>query len=452
MVDVRRAYSRWLRRRLLWLGPSFLLSCAVGAELAADPNLPGWVRIPSLALAGGVALLFTMLGVQTILVGREKSLGRGRRAQLLRTELRPYRGIAFASLLLLLMLLAVPSLFPEQPPILVPSVHRPPGHAVEARIPAPAPAPPPAVAVPAEVPVPAPVPAPAPETPVAPPPTPPQIVPEIVRIPELPMRLEDFERPALPVVQEERSPELDRFGMKHRPGPEDDVFSDLSIGRQALNRVGLPAESDPVSWIPPELRVDAMIVTRTGPWRGAAFEMSCDLPIGRDDSVRLTYAVVMLNNELEFDGIEPSFAWHRATFEYVRRLAGYTRSASFDLALRIGMTVDRIGTHEAGMRFNPDLRPSPWLGLESALWEDEGVGLVLQAGHSFATRLTGGLSSVTDLRVVVRIDLGERSSLELGYRMMTVQFRDKNGPSSDDYDDKMSQTFRGPVLGLALRF
>src|SRR5687768_4942466 len=101
MVDVRRAYGRWLKRRLLWLAPSFLLSCAVGLTVLLDPAMPDWVRIPSLALAAGVTSVFAALSAQTFLVLREKRRGRDRRAQLLRKELNPYPAVGLASLLLL---------------------------------------------------------------------------------------------------------------------------------------------------------------------------------------------------------------------------------------------------------------------------------------------------------------------------------------------------------------
>jgi hypothetical protein len=161
---------------------------------------------------------------------------------------------------------------------------------------------------------------------------------------------------------------------------------------------------------------------------------------------------MMLTDDHEFDGVEPSFTWHRGTIEYVRRLAGYTRQSTFDLAVMIGMSIDQLSTHQALTTFNSSPRLSPWFGLESAIWEDDGVGLLLRVGHSLGTRLTGGSSSVTEVKVVVRIDLGEKSSLELGYRIVSARFRDKHGAAREDYVDKLDRSFMGPVAGLALRF
>jgi len=163
-------------------------------------------------------------------------------------------------------------------------------------------------------------------------------------------------------------------------------------------------------------------------------------------------SAMMLTDDHEMDGVEPSFTWHRGTVEYVRRIFGYHRQSTFDLAFMIGMSMDRLSTHEALIRFDSSPRISPWFGLESAIWEDDGVGLILRVGQSIATHLTRGWSSVTDLRVAVRIDLGESSSLELGYRIVSVRFRDRHGPTDGDYTDKMDRSFMGPVLGFALRF
>jgi hypothetical protein len=445
MIDVRRAYRAWLKRRLLWLVPSFLLAVIVVVVLASDPDLSSWVRLPSLALASGVAILFGAIAVVTIGVVRERARGRGRRSQLLRAELRPSPGVGLALLVLLLALLAVPILFSDPAETATPRVHpRRPAPALVDR-----PSAEPVEVLPTEEPVAA--------NPPPPPPPPepapsPQILPEIARIPELPLRLEDLELPVAPAVQENEKPGSDDYGFKHRPGDGDDLLGRLLDARMSFSRAGLPSESDLESWIPPEVKVELTLFSKSGPWRGRSIEIGFDLPIGREDSVRLSYTATMLTEDREMDGVEPSFTWHRGTVEYIRRLAGYTRQSTFDLALMVGMSLDRLNTHESSIPFDSSVRLSPWFGLESAIWENDGVGLILRMGHTLATRLTGGSASVTDLQVAVRIDLGEKSSLELGYRYVSVRFRDRHGSSGDDYSDKMDQTFRGPVVGLALRF
>lgn len=439
MVDVRRAYGRWLIRRLLWLVPSLAVSVVVGLKLHSHPELSAGIRIPSLALAVGVTAVFLALTAQTLLVNREKSLGRSRRAQLLRKELRPYPVLALASLVLLLALMAVPSLFPAIPPIAAPAVFRRPGPAIAGK-PAPSPAVAEASGATAGIPPSAPEPSPVP-----------QVLPEIARPPQLPFLWEDLELPSRLLVQEEPGAGTDRFGMKHRPGADDYLHPEFASGSNPFDRAGLPSESDSESWVPPEVRIEMLLVTRSGPWRGAGLETHLDLPFGRDDSIRWTYLFVSLADQEKLDGLDPSFGWHRGTLEYVHRMAGYTRQATFDLALRIGLSVDHLRVRDGDVRYDISFRYSPWVGIESALWEDSGVGLILQAGHSFATRLGGSSSSATDVKAIVRIDLGESSALELGYRIVSVRFRDQVR-GSNDLVDRMSQAFMGPIAGLTVRF
>lgn len=442
MVDVRRAYRTWLLRRLSWLVPSFLLSCVVLVRLATAGDLPIWARVPSLALAGGVGALVVALLLQSVRVLRERSEGSPRKAQLLRLELRATPAVAAAALLLLLGLLGIPWLVKERPSAAAPVVRRPPPVDV-VRTPA-EPVTPAASAVPVEIP------AVIEESPVET--AGPQILPEIARVFELPLSLEDLERRLPAPVQElgarAESPRL----LKDRPGYEDDLFDAVPPERKRFGRSGVPWESDAGAWVPPHLQVEVMLVSRSGPWRGSGLEVDGDLPVGRDDSVRLTYTAMLLSDEAKLAGLEPTFTWNRGTLEYLRRIAGYARESTFDFALIVGLSVDHLSTHEASLHLSGAPRISPCFGFEMAVWEDDEVGLVAQFTHSPATRLTGGSSRVTDFKVLVRIDLGEHSLLELGYRLLSVRFSDRQGPSDEAYTDKMERSFMGPIVGLSFRF
>lgn len=449
MANARRAHLAWFLGRLSWLLPSFVLACGVLAVVATDPDLPLWALVPFVALGGGVALLILVFAFQSLMVVRERSVGRVRRAQLLRTELRTSPGMVVTLLFLLLGLLAVRSLFRESPPLPVQVIHRP-SHTNSGKLPAPPGIPEPSV-LPADPPArPAKIPVPPPETVTAQdPPLPPQILPEVARIP---LTLEDLKLPTLPKPPERQSGDEEPPALKHRPTQESDLFEHHPVERTLFGRSGVPSEADLDSWIPPQLRLDFMVVSHSGPWRGGGIEVAYDLPVGRDDSVRLTYTALMLTDDDEFAGSEPSFTWHRGTLEYVRRIAGYTQHATFDLALRLGMTMDVLGTNAAGVRFESPFRASPWFGLETAVWEDHRIGLVAQIGHSPAMRLAGGSSRVTDFRILIRLDLGEHAMLELGYRIVSVQFRDKLDLDDAAFTDKFERSFMGPILGLAFRF
>ena len=427
MVDVRRAYGRWLWRRLFWLLPSLLLSILVCFHLVTEADMPGWARIPSLAVAGGVTSFFIALTTQAFRVVRERAMGRSRRAQLLRTELRPYPGLGFVSLLLLLVLLAAPALFPKPAPLPAPPEARRPILVEEAKRPAKIVLPPPPVEEPAA--------------------SVPQIVPEIALvIPELPA-WEELELPLLPRVQDTPPSAEEALDVRHRPV---EGFR-LTFDRADLfDRAGLPTDQDHESWIPPDIRLELMMITSSGPWRGAAVEASFELPFGRDDSFRVAAAGFFVTDADQLHGFQPSLSWNRGTVEYVRRLAGYTRASTFDFALRLGLAGDQLRTHDTDLHIDSEIRLSPWIGFETGLWEVSGVGLVIQGGHSPGLALAGGISKVTDFKVIVQLDLGEQSTLELGYRLVAVHFRDRNAGSSDP--EPMERQFKGPIAALTLRF
>ena len=111
MVDARRAYRLWFFRRMSWLLPGLTAALTVFFSLATDRSLEGWLRLPALAISGGVALLFIGLAIVPVLVLKARSRGDRRRAQSLRREFQSYPTLALLSLSLALILLAVPLLF-----------------------------------------------------------------------------------------------------------------------------------------------------------------------------------------------------------------------------------------------------------------------------------------------------------------------------------------------------
>ena len=139
--------------------------------------------------------------------------------------------------------------------------------------------------------------------------------------------------------------------------------------------------------------------------------------------------------------------WQRDTVEYERRLLGYTRHATFDLALRIGTSVDRVISHETSISMDPSPRPAPWIGLETALWEQDGLGLVIQAGHSFALRMDGAAMSSTELK----IEITETFSLEFGWHYPGIRIHDRGSSGGLAYRE-LEQSFSGPGGGLSVRF
>lgn len=463
MVDGRRAVRCWFLRRMSWLLPGLVASIVVFARLATDSSLELWLRLPAMAIAGVVALLFMGLTLVPILVFRSWNRGNRRRAQSLRREFRSYPTVALLSLSLALILLAIPLLFAPGPPVPAPHLRTlagPRSHRV----------PDPVLSDPAaETPAAAPVELDPPKSesplakasqdstplPVAPQEKTPEVesaappVP-VVAVQDLPTELRKPEIPAAPAAELPAGQEL--FTLKFRPEFEDLSLSSASL-RKGLDRGGLPEDSDPEDWQRPEIQLDLTIVPNTRGWYGAIYGTSIDVPVSRDTSFRASYFLANLNDaegEVELE-LEASIAWNRATIEIEQRLAGYTRKSTFDLAIRGGFSVDRLDTNQAQISVSSAARPAPWAGLEVALWEQEGVGVVAQVGHSFAVRINEIASSVTDFRIELKIDLSEKISFQIGWRYLALRVHDKGSSGGVPFDE-LERSSSGPVAGLGIRF
>jgi len=463
MVDGRRAVRRWFLRRMSWLLPGLIASVVVLGRLATDSSLELWLRLPAMAIAGVVTLLFMGLALVPVLVFRSWNRGDRRRAQSLRREFRSYPTVALVSLSLALILLSIPLLFAPGPAVPAPHLRTlaaPRSHRVPDQV-LPEPA--------SETPAPAPVeidrpdpeispakasqdkssPAAATEekTPAVESAAPPAAV---ASVQDLPTELRKPEVPAAPAAELPSGQEL--FTLKFRP-----EFEDLSLSsavlRKGLDRGGLPEGSDPEDWQSPEIQVDITIIPKSRDWYGAIYGTAIDVPVSRNTSVRASYFLANLNDregeaELELEG---TIAWNRATIEIEQRLAGYTRKSTFDLAIRGGFSVDRLDTNEAQISVSSAARPAPWLGLKVAFWEQEGVGVVAQVGHSFAVRVDEIASSVTDFRIELKIDLSEKISFQIGWRYLALRIHDKGSGGGVPFDE-LERSSSGPVAGLGIRF
>jgi hypothetical protein len=457
MVDVRRAYRRWFWRRMFWMLPGLGVSVTVAASLAIRPDLELWLRLPALTISCGVALLFVGLVLLPGFVLAAKARGDQRRAQSLRREARSYPALALAALSVSLILLAVPLLFAPTtassgPPSLCAQSAGPRSRArssemTEVRV-----TPPEAIA--SQQPPPAAAPA-EPERP-PPPPREPAITPPAPAPAQVPADLNPIPPPVPPPPPAPAAVELptgqELLGLRFRPGPEDDLFSSsASLPLKRLDRAGLPGEDDAEGFPAPELKLELTILPRSRGWSGAIYEGSIDVPLGRNDSFRTGLFVGSLSSEEDQVDLEASVVWQRATLEYERRLAGYTRKSTFDLAVRIGLSVDRMTAHEAPISVASSPRPAPWAGIELALWERDGLGVVVQAGHSFALRVNGAAMSSTDLKIEFRIDVTETFSLELGWHYTAVRIHDQGVSGGVAYQE-LEQSFSGPVGGMTFRF
>ncbi len=445
MVDVRRAYRRWFWRRMSWLCPGLAAALVVFVRLALDDTLDLWLRLPALAISGGVTLLFVGL---TILPGLVLAAGRrceSRRAQLLRREFRSYPTLALLSLSLAFMLLAVPLLFGPAEPIVAPvprTAAGPRSHHPAAPVPDPVRAEPEPVARIPEAPV----------APVPPPPAPPVEDPVAAAPAQEPLPLPDKAPSPAPAPTPPASVELpsgqELFTLRFRPDGDDwSLLSPSGPKLKGLDRGGLPDERNPEDQPLPRLTLDLTIVPQSRGWYGAIYEAGIDVPAWQDGSIRGEYFIGSFSDEAGEVELEASMAWHRATVEVEQRLAGYTRHATFDFAVRAGLSVDRIASHDSGIAVDASPRVSPRIAVEVAIWEQDGLGLVTQASHTFAVRINGAASSVTDLKIQLHIDLSEHTTFELGYRYVALRAHDRGAGL-----DELEHSFSGPVAGLSVTF
>jgi hypothetical protein len=136
---------------------------------------------------------------------------------------------------------------------------------------------------------------------------------------------------------------------------------------------------------------------------------------------------------------------------YTRRLAGYSRQATFDLAVSVGACADFFRAAE-GIS-DPGLHPkfAPYAGLDIAFWQHEPLGFLVHVGEALPITLVGSALGMTDLSAQIRWDLSERVSLHGGYRILLLRYK---------YDDvsntpgpvALHQSLTGPILGVDIRF
>jgi hypothetical protein len=297
--------------------------------------------------------------------------------------------------------------------------------------------------------------------PPTPPPVPPPAHPEAAVPPPLPHQesptsaaapVEPIPAPLPPPFRPVELPAGEELlNLRFRPDLDGLLGETTPVSLQRLNRAGLPAEQDDDGWPMPEFQLGLTLIPKSSGWYGEIYDGSLDIPVSRNDSLRATVMVGSFNDSKDSVELEATVLWQRVTVEYERRLAGYTRSATFDLAVRVGVEVDGVRTHDAAFLVDSAVRASPWIGVEAALWERDGVGLVVQAGHSFAVRLSDAAMSSTDIKGEFRIDLSETVSLEVGWRYVAVRIHDKGSSGGLAYQE-LEQSFSGPVGGLSLRF
>lgn len=460
MPDLRRAYRRWALRNGILFGAAWAAAAAVTVRVLGASEVEVWARLA----AGAVAVLalgfLTALGASFAAFVKLQARGRRARARALRRQLRPYGRLAAGTLAVLALLACVPRAFLREP-------ERPteePRRRVAVRAPKDRPGAAELVRAPAaeETEVRAETPAPAPE----------RSTPEIRPLLEgLPSRVILEETPAerafassAPEPESSRAPEAPSGDEGEERGlpPLRLTVADLEgpsegfVGALVVDRPGKPWEDVAGAALYAEARLDALLLSMDGYRHGAGAALEVELPFDRARSFRagvLTMAF-MYDEHLEDvteDGA--SFSGLHATLEYVLKILGYTRRAPLDLAVAAGIAADRFASREGPETADPAGRISPWISVEAGFWQAGTAGFIVRAGQAIPANLTGATAAVTDLTVLVRLDLSERVSIHAGYRLVRVRLRDyPRALAQGGGAEEMEETMGGPLLGLDVRF
>lgn len=453
MVDVFRAYRRWVARRMAVLGSAFLLILGIAVWFARHPEAALWLKLVAVPLAALTLLLLGHLAAQTLSCAILQARGRRGEARAGRSSLALSRGAAVFSLVFAAVMILAPRMFrqtgrPEGPQVRSAGPAGKPRRDIarlalpvepESLAPEPEGEPAPASAPSQMIPV------------VDTPPPPAPSAEEAIRVPPL-----DGDFPEAAAAPAAAGSE-DEFGMMPRfPWEEIDPFGP-SEGTEALG-IRRPAlgEEEGGTWPLPEFRLDVLYLGLDGYEWGLGMAFLADIPVGRRDLVRATWltGLYFLEGNLE-DGLGhgPQIVWNHATVEYVRRLVGYSTESPFDLAVTAGLGVDRMEGSAGYGEVNPSMRLGPHVAVEAGIWQGGPAGFVVRFAQSIPANITGSVSSVTDLSAVARVDLSEGVSLHAGYRILRIRLRDYPDPlDAGPGRWEMEETSRGPLVGLAVRF
>src|SRR5258708_6972508 len=403
IVDLRRSYRRWAWKRLSLLLPSLGAALGVDLWLALEGSCSRSIRIPCLSLAVLLSFLIGYWSLGTLACSRCHPRTPLQQARALRRNLSSWGPLCVTTLFLLAVLSLVPMLFTSSDPLLssasVALQQR------SRRVPDPPSIPTAAPVASTEIePEPlerneSPVPAPPPVQAEAPAPLPPvtalskpELRPELAREPsplsldeKEPLRSDFIDVPYVPV----------RSSVVAQPAPFEESLSPFRTDPELFGRwpdatgfwVGLkfrplPDENDLESGLSLEGRVDGFLLLGSGGERVPGLTLMLDFPIGRKDSVLVSWMGVRLP---EPDGVEGSDRpnWNHVTLAYSRRLAGYTRHATFDLAVSIGSSADFFRRAAGIPDPGPTPKLTPYAGIDLSFWQNEPIGILLHLGEAF---------------------------------------------------------------------
>lgn len=498
-MDILRRYRQWRWRHLGLLGPAFGVSLWATVWLGFRATASWGIRLTCLSIASLITSLLGYLIVQTLRCDRLHRSRELEGARPLRRDLKPYRGVAAVAVLIVGILSWVSGLFPESPadsPMAPPfrrvqlqvSWSRPadalrPASSHPAVPEAPRPAVDPVIVLAPTLPAPSPARPAVPELrpilaieiqplegtgldPIPPPrPAQPELRPILALDPHpIEWTQKDFLLPTWPetpsafpqenpIVEQDRESELrpPRLRASFEEFREAALARDRTLGAWVRAQ---PDEIDRDGWPSPEIRLDGLVFFGHDYGKAPALTLACDLPFSSCDSIEAGWLAVDLprpdDSRVDHRDLPD---WNHLTLNYTRRLAGYSRHALFDLAVSLGASVDFIGAIRGLPVVDRDPKFAPYVGIDTAIWQEGALGLLVHAGQAIPVTIGGSSVGVTDVAALMRLDVSERFSIHVGYRFLTLRF--KETPSllpADVANQTLVMNLSGPLVGIDLRF
>ncbi len=411
-MDIRTSYGRWFRRRLAVLGPALATALLLVVHLALAEDVRPSARIALLSTAALIGSLFLVVGALTLYAHRLHRAGRRPEARVLRHLLEPAERLVAPALLLLL------------PVALAPDVFRRPES-----VPSP-------IAVVDDVPCPRTFTPPLPETEAPPTASP---APEPVAEPPAPAV------PPAAGIRQDAEDDNDVFRLR----AEDLAVETWPAFRIELDRFGVAEDGRPLEGRPFAVELDMLVLWEDDAAVGSGMAIRLDLPTSGGPIFRLSTLYLSVSGSEELLEETPAFALSHTTLDAVFRVAGGTRRAALDLFVSVGLAVDAVDAGDV----DGAARLSPHLAVDLALWQHSQVGVVVHAGQTIPTSITGGSAAITELSASVRIDFSERISLRAGWQHLIVHLRDYDGAFAGGGSlADLDRDFSGPMVGLELRF
>jgi hypothetical protein len=212
----------------------------------------------------------------------------------------------------------------------------------------------------------------------------------------------------------------------------------------------LPDERDTESWPFPEGRVEGFLLMGSDGNHVPGITLLLDLPLGRKDSLVVSWTGARLPEQ---EGREPSVKpdWEHVSLGYFRRVSGYTRQATFDLGVSLGVSADFFHDVEGVADSGGSPKFAPYAAIDLAFWQREPIGLLLHFAEAFPVTPLGSSLGMTDMSAQIRWDLSEHVSLHGGYRILLLRYKFDGTPPTPG-SDPLHEGLSGPILGLDIRF